>query len=43
MVVDPVDLYCAKMSGRLAVMLSAAVVGTLLGLALSAVSAYVGG
>jgi hypothetical protein len=38
-VVDPVDLYCAKMSGRLAVSLSAAVVGTLLGLALSAVRA----
>lgn len=36
-VLDAVDLYCAKFAGRLAVTLSAAVVGSLLGLALSAV------
>lgn len=39
-VVDAVDLYCAKFAGRLAVTLSAAVVGSLLGLALSAVGAW---
>lgn len=39
-VVDAVDLYCAKFAGRLAVTLSAAVAGSLLGLALSAVGVW---